>query len=84
MSDDRFVVEVEKRVVGLAVRVPGGFQFFASEPGYEDVELAVFPRARAMIARLSEIARSRRRDPLGPAAAAVRSRTSMGDGTRRD
>lgn len=79
MSNDRFVVEVERRVVGLAVRVPGGFQFFASEPGYEDVESAVFPRARALMARLGEIARVRRLS-----ARRGRGQSSKQDGTRQD
>lgn len=51
MSQDRFVVEVRKRVVGLAVKTAGGFRFFASDPRYADMEAELFPRARTLIDR---------------------------------
>lgn len=57
---DRFVVEADKRVVGIAVRVAGGFKFFASDEDYFEVEARVFPRARAMAQRIAVIARRRR------------------------
>ena len=65
---DRFVVEADKRVVGIAVRVAGGFQFFASDEDYFEVEARVFPRAKAMAQRIAEIAR-RRRDSAEPSSA---------------
>lgn len=60
MSGDRFVVEADRRVVGVAVRVPGGFKFFSSDPDYLELEATTFPRARAMAQRVSEIARIKR------------------------
>jgi hypothetical protein len=32
MLDDRFLIEADGRVVGVAVRVRGGFMFFSSDP----------------------------------------------------
>ena len=46
---DSFVVEADRRVVGLAVRVPGGFKFFSSHPDFWELEAKKFPRARAVI-----------------------------------
>lgn len=57
---DRFVVGADRRVVGLAVRVPGGFKFFSSDPDFEEIEAETFPRARSMARRVAEIARARR------------------------
>ena len=45
---DRFVVESDRRVVGIAVRVPGGYQFFCSNPDFRGLEGTVFPRARSI------------------------------------
>lgn len=45
---DRFVVQAEKRVVGIAVRVPGGFRFFTSNPKFKALETHVFPSARSV------------------------------------
>jgi hypothetical protein len=49
----RFAVEFDRRVVGVAVRVPGGFMFFASHDDFESLDGRLFPRARA-IARALE------------------------------
>ena len=40
---DRFVVEADRRVVGVAVRVPGGFKFFSSDPHYLALEGKLVP-----------------------------------------
>ena len=58
---DRFVVEADRRVVGVAVRVPGGFKFFSSDPNYLALEGKLFARARGMFRRVSELARRKRR-----------------------
>ena len=54
---DRFVVEADRQVVGIAVRVPGGFQFFSSNPDYQGLEGTVFPRARSVEGVVAEHAR---------------------------
>lgn len=61
---DRFVVEADRRVVGVAVRVPGGFKFFSSDPAYFSLEGKLFARARAMAGRVAQITRRRRRSPF--------------------
>jgi hypothetical protein len=61
MPDDRFVMEVNRRVVGLALKVAGGFRFFASDPKYLSLDSRTFPRVRALAAKIAEVAR--RRDP---------------------
>ena len=61
MPAQRFAVEFDWRVVGLAVRAPGGFKFFSSDPDFDELDGELFPRARAMSWRLSEIAEARGR-----------------------
>lgn len=53
-----FVVEAGKKAVGVAVRVPHGFQFFSSDPDFRPLEGKIFRRARAIIHRASQLARS--------------------------
>ncbi|TMJ20855.1 MAG: hypothetical protein E6G94_00300 [Alphaproteobacteria bacterium] len=60
---DRFAVEADRRVVGVAVRAPGGFKFFSSEPAYFALEGRTFPRSRALAHSVSKIARKLRRGP---------------------
>ena len=61
MSAQRFAVEFDRQVVGIAVRVPGGFAFFASDPAFDALEGHVFARVRAMSRRLAEVAKALRR-----------------------
>jgi hypothetical protein len=56
---DRFVVEADRRVVGLAVRVPGGFRFFASDPEFASLEAKTFRKARSLFRRATQFARAR-------------------------
>jgi hypothetical protein len=58
---DRFVVEAERRVVGIAVRVPGGFRFVASDPDFYSMDRKVFPRARVLVNRIAEFGRALRK-----------------------
>ena len=58
---DRFVVEADRKVVGVAVRVPGGFRFYASDPDFTALEAKTFRRVRAMFRRVGQLARSRGR-----------------------
>lgn len=62
---DRFVVEADRRVVGIAVRVKGGFRFFTSDRRFRSLEAQTFPRLKAVIARATEIARARKRRLAG-------------------
>jgi len=62
---DRFVVEADRRVVGIAVRVKGGFRFFTSDQRFRSLESRTFPRLKAVIARATELARARKRQLAG-------------------
>jgi hypothetical protein len=66
MVAQRFVVELDRRTVGIAVRVPGGFMFYASDDGFNDMDGRLFPRARAIERQLKKIAR--RHAPKGAGA----------------
>lgn len=58
---DRFVVEADRKVVGIAIRVPGGYRFVSSDPDFHSMDRKVFPRARTLASRIAELARSLRR-----------------------
>lgn len=57
VSAQRFAVEFDRRVVGIAVRVPGGFMFFASDDDFEQLDGELFPRARAIARRLEKVSK---------------------------
>jgi hypothetical protein len=57
----RFSVEFDRRTVGIAVRVPGGFMFYASDDGFDEMDGRLFPRARAIERQLRKVARGPRR-----------------------
>ena len=61
MSAQRFAVEFDWRVVGIAVGVPGGFMFYSSDPDFDGLDGQLFPRARAMSRRLGEVAKTKGR-----------------------
>jgi hypothetical protein len=63
----RFAVEYDRRTVGIAVRVPGGFMFCASDDDFKEMDGRLFPRARAIERQLRRTVERRR------PAAAVRS-----------
>lgn len=63
MLSDRFVVEADRRTVGVAVKVKGGYRFFASDPSFFSLEGIVFPGAKSMSERVAEVAHG-----AGPAA----------------
>ena len=54
---DRFLVEANRRVVGIAVKVPGGFRFFSSDDKYRSLDNQTFPRARTINACVAEVTR---------------------------
>jgi len=57
----RFAVEFDHRTVGIAVRVPGGFMFYASDDNFNEMDGRVFPRARGIERQLKKVARRRMR-----------------------
>ena len=57
MPNQRFAVEFDRRTVGIAVRVPGGFMFFSSMDGFTPLDGHTFPRVRAMQRALERAAR---------------------------
>lgn len=57
MITQRFTVEYERRTVGIAVRVPGGFVFYSSDDRFEEVDGQMFPRARAIERELRRVAK---------------------------
>lgn len=62
MSTQRFAVEFDRRVVGIAVRVPGGFVFFSSDDDFQELDGKLFPRARTISRELQKVAGRRRAD----------------------
>ena len=60
MSTQRFAVEFDRRVVGIAVRAPGGFMFFASDDDFEHLDGELFPRARAITRGLEKASKRKR------------------------
>lgn len=63
---DRFVIEADKSVVGVAVRGSDGFRFFTSHPDFKRLEGKTFRRARALVRRVQELAAIRRRALKSP------------------
>ena len=55
---DRFLVEFDRRAVGVAVRSAGGFRFFASDPGFVPLEGRVFPRVRSLMRQVTQSGRA--------------------------
>jgi hypothetical protein len=61
VSSQRFAVEFDRRTVGIAVRVPGGFMFFSSVDEFDELDGRLFRRARAIERELKKVARRRKR-----------------------
>jgi hypothetical protein len=57
MITQRFAVEFDRRTVGIAVRVPGGFMFYASDDRFNDMDGRLFRRARAIERQLKRVAK---------------------------
>ena len=57
---DCFIVEVDRRAVGIAIRVPGGFRFVCSDRDFRSLDSKIFPRARTLASGVTEFARARR------------------------
>ena len=65
MISQRFAVEFDGRTVGIAVRLDGGFVFYASDPRLEAIDGDSFGRARAIERKLRKIAGRPLRVPRG-------------------
>jgi hypothetical protein len=61
MITQRFAVEFERRTVGVAARVPGGFIFYASDGRFKEMDGRVFARARVIERQLKKVAKTRER-----------------------
>jgi hypothetical protein len=59
MSVERFVVEADRKVVGIAVKDRGGFRFFASDKEYQDLDRILFPRAKMLANKVAQLGRKR-------------------------
>ena len=59
MITQRFAVEFDRRTVGIAVRVGGGFIFYASDDAFREMDGRIFPRARAIERELKRCARKK-------------------------
>jgi len=59
VNTQRFAVEFDRRTVGIAVRVPGGFMFYSSSPIFDELDGRIFPRARAIERQLEKVASRR-------------------------
>ena len=55
MTNDGLAIEANGRVVGVAVRVRGGFMFFASDPEFKVLEASIFRDAEMVRRRVAEI-----------------------------
>ena len=65
MINQSFVVQLDHRTVGIAVRVPGGFMFYASDDEFDEMDGCIFTRARAIERQLKKVAgRQMRTDPM--------------------
>ena len=61
MINQRFVVQLDRRTVGIAVRVPGGFIFYASDDEFNEMDGRIFKRARAIERQLMKVARKQQK-----------------------
>jgi len=52
---DRFVVEWDRKLIGVAVRVAGGFRFFSSDPNFLRLEGKVFRRVKSLLRRVRQL-----------------------------
>ena len=62
MITQRFAVEFDRRTVGIAVRAPGGFMFYASADGFDAMDGRLYPRARDIERDLKRAVQRRKRD----------------------
>jgi hypothetical protein len=58
----RFTVEWERRTVGIAVRLEGGFVFYSSHDDFEEMNGRTFARARMIERQIKKVAKRRNRE----------------------
>ncbi len=68
---DSFVVEINRQVVGVALRCQEGYRFFASDPRFNRLDRKTFKRARTLSAEVRRYAERLRKQRGGDAAATV-------------
>jgi len=61
MINQSFVVQLDRRTVGIAVRAAGGFIFYASDDDFDEMDGRIFKRARSIERQLVKVARNKRR-----------------------
>jgi hypothetical protein len=61
MINQRFVVQLDRHTVGIAVRAPGGFMFHASDTAFDEMNGRTFARARSIERELKKVARRQER-----------------------
>ena len=61
----RFAVEFDRRTVGIAVRVAGGFMFYASDDRFGEMDGRMFKRARAIERQLTRVGKRKAPKPRG-------------------
>ena len=65
MATQSFVIQFDRRTVGIAVRVAGGFMFHASEKRFEEIDKRTFRRLRAVEREVERVGRRwTRMEPL--------------------
>ncbi len=65
VQTQRFSVEFDRRTVGIAVRVPGGFIFYSSARAFDALDGKLFRRARSIERTLKKHARQQRGGAFG-------------------
>jgi len=50
-----FAVEARHKMIGVAVRCPGGFRIFSSDRAYRKLENGIFPNARAVVRSVARL-----------------------------
>lgn len=56
---NQFVVEMNRATVGVAVRVPGGYRFFYSDPRFRGLDGRIFRRSRQLARAVGELAQEK-------------------------
>ena len=59
VGPQRFAVEFGRRVVGIAVRISGGFVFYSSDRRFDQLNGQQFPRAKTIFQRLQDLSKAR-------------------------
>jgi hypothetical protein len=61
MATQSFAIQFDRDTVGIAVRVPGGFMFHASERDFEEIDGRTFRRLRTVGHEVRRVGRQLRR-----------------------